>query len=223
MIFPEKLQLLRKSRGITQEALADECNVSRQAIAKWEAGQSYPDIVNLIAISRFFCVSIDHLVKDDDCTVAFVCPSVEQTIPLAFLLKAKVSTYAAKAPECAPSRPASHDLRYQEGEMLYIDTYLGGQCFSGEEAVWVSGQPVYAMNYSGRVLDESFSGDFLKAALLRASAEMPYRGPALFAQGDYLYRCSVEGTPQWFQGYEEITCLGVRTYECFFHGGEVRS
>ena len=51
MIFPEKLQILRKSKGMTQEDLASALNVSRQAVAKWESGQGYPDIGNLISIS----------------------------------------------------------------------------------------------------------------------------------------------------------------------------
>ena len=51
MIFSEKLQILRKNRGLTQEALAEKLNVSRQAVAKWESGQVYPDIFNLIQIS----------------------------------------------------------------------------------------------------------------------------------------------------------------------------
>ncbi|MBQ3799738.1 MAG: helix-turn-helix transcriptional regulator, partial [Treponema sp.] len=48
MIFSEKLALLRKNKGLTQDALAERLNVSRQAVAKWESGQSYPDISNLI-------------------------------------------------------------------------------------------------------------------------------------------------------------------------------
>ncbi len=49
---------------------------------------------------------------------------------LDFLLRAKRSTYAAKAAECTPSRPNSHDLSYAEGDYLYLDTYLGGERFS---------------------------------------------------------------------------------------------
>lgn len=64
MIFSEKLQLLRKSKGLTQENLAEKMDVSRQAVARWEAGQAYPDIGNLIAISRLFHVTVDYLVKD---------------------------------------------------------------------------------------------------------------------------------------------------------------
>ena len=69
MIFSEKLQILRKNKGYTQEALADKLGVSRQAVAKWESGQIYPDISNLIQISDLMSVSVDYLVKDQDCTV----------------------------------------------------------------------------------------------------------------------------------------------------------
>ena len=52
MIFSEKLQLLRKNKGLTQEEMAEKLDVSRQAVAKWESGQVYPDISNLIQISN---------------------------------------------------------------------------------------------------------------------------------------------------------------------------
>lgn len=56
MTFCDKLQILRKSKGLTQEDLADKINVSRAAVAKWEADQSYPDIFNLIQISELMKV-----------------------------------------------------------------------------------------------------------------------------------------------------------------------
>lgn len=64
MNFSEKLQALRKSRGMSQENLADEVGVSRQAVSKWELGVSLPDMDKLIALSGLFGVSIDYLVKD---------------------------------------------------------------------------------------------------------------------------------------------------------------
>ena len=70
MIFSEKLQVLRKNKGFTQEAFAEKLNVSRQAVAKWESGQVYPDIGNLIEISNLLNVSVDYLVKDQDCAVS---------------------------------------------------------------------------------------------------------------------------------------------------------
>ena len=62
MIFSEKLQILRKNKGYTQEALSEKLGVSRQAVAKWESGQVYPDIANLIQISELMNVSVDYLV-----------------------------------------------------------------------------------------------------------------------------------------------------------------
>lgn len=67
MIFSEKLSLIRKSKGYTQEQLAEILGVSRQAVAKWESGQSYPDISNLIQISEEFHVTVDYLVRDSVC------------------------------------------------------------------------------------------------------------------------------------------------------------
>lgn len=54
---------LRKFKGMTQEKLAEQCNVSRQAVAKWETGESEPSIEKLVALSRVFNISIDTLVK----------------------------------------------------------------------------------------------------------------------------------------------------------------
>lgn len=64
MVFQDKLQLLRKKEGLTQEGVAEKLGVSRQAVSKWESGQSYPDMDKLIALSDLFDVSIDSLIKD---------------------------------------------------------------------------------------------------------------------------------------------------------------
>lgn len=79
------------------------------------------------------------------------------------------------------------------------------------------------MNYIGRVLDDAFSGDFLKEALSAVPKDMPYRGPSEFMNGDYVYRCKVEGEFHWFQGHEEIYYKDKLTYECYFHGGSVHT
>ena len=62
MEFHEKLLELRKSRGLTQEELAEALFVSRTAISKWESGRGYPGIDSLKEISRFFEVTIDELI-----------------------------------------------------------------------------------------------------------------------------------------------------------------
>lgn len=63
MEFHEKLQELRKIRGLTQEELAEALFVSRTAISKWESGRGYPSIDSLKEISRYFSVSIDDLLS----------------------------------------------------------------------------------------------------------------------------------------------------------------
>ena len=66
MEFHEKLQELRKNKGITQEELAEALYVSRTAISKWEQGRGYPSIDSLKAIAKFFSVTIDELVSGDE-------------------------------------------------------------------------------------------------------------------------------------------------------------
>ena len=63
MELGEKLQELRKSRGLTQEALAEELHVSRTAISKWESGRGWPSIDSLKELSAFFGVTIDELLS----------------------------------------------------------------------------------------------------------------------------------------------------------------
>ena len=65
MEFNEKLQELRKQKGLTQEELAEELYVSRAAVSKWEAGRGYPNIDSLKAIAKFFSVTIDDLLSGE--------------------------------------------------------------------------------------------------------------------------------------------------------------
>ena len=141
---------------------------------------------------------------------------------VSFLIRAKQATYAGKGAETASSRTGSHDLVYRENNLMYYDTYLGGDKFAGEEALWISDVPYWSMNYVGRVTGSPFSGDFLKEALLHVPEEMPYRGPEKYVNGDYTYSCSVEGDFDWFQGKETISYCGKQIYECFYHGGLIR-
>lgn len=65
MNFADKLQLLRKSRNLTQEQLAELCEVTRQSVAKWETGDCFPEIGKLLVLSSYFGVPTDNLLKDE--------------------------------------------------------------------------------------------------------------------------------------------------------------
>ena len=65
MIFADKLILLRKKAGWSQEELAEQMNVTRQSVSKWEGAQSVPDLDKMIRLSELFGVSTDYLLKDE--------------------------------------------------------------------------------------------------------------------------------------------------------------
>lgn len=66
MEFNEKLQELRKKKGLTQEELAQSLYVSRTAVSKWESGRGYPNIDSLRAVAKFFSVTLDELLSTDE-------------------------------------------------------------------------------------------------------------------------------------------------------------
>lgn len=62
--FSEKLLELRRREGLSQEQLADRLGITRQSVSKWESGAAVPELGKLIALSEYFGVSVDYLVKD---------------------------------------------------------------------------------------------------------------------------------------------------------------
>lgn len=224
MDLKEILQRIRKERKLSQEEVAEKIGVSRQAVAKWESGIAYPDLDNLICLSEIFCVTTDYLLKKDrDCSIEN--PKKASVVPgelAKFLVEAKQNTYAAKALKEEKSiRPSSNDYWYRKDDLSYLDSYVGGECFTGEEVVYRQDIPTWAMNYSGRRLSDLFHGDFLKEALLRVTEDAPFRGPCIFCKDNYVYHNNVNGDISWFYGKEEIYYEDMLVYECFYHGGTV--
>ena len=74
MNLADRIQQLRRSRGISQEELADRIGVSRQAVSKWESGQTSPDLEKIVLLSDYFEVTTDYLLKG-------VSPTPAQTEP----------------------------------------------------------------------------------------------------------------------------------------------
>lgn len=65
MTMGEKIQQLRKAKGMSQEDLASNITVSRQAISKWELGEAVPDTNNIVQLCKIFGVSADYLLNDN--------------------------------------------------------------------------------------------------------------------------------------------------------------
>ena len=65
MSLGKNIYNLRKEKGYSQEELAHKCNVSRQAISKWEADEVMPDTNNLLILSKIFHITIDELLENE--------------------------------------------------------------------------------------------------------------------------------------------------------------
>ncbi len=98
MDFKDKLQRIRKDLRLSQEDLAEKLDISRQAIAKWETGQAYPEIDNLIKLSNLFQITIDRLIKDNGNCEYSILKEVSHRGDdfVNFLCDAKKMTYAGK-------------------------------------------------------------------------------------------------------------------------------
>ena len=70
-----------------------------------------------------------------------------------FIVRAKAATYVGGGAKSLSYRPGSHDLQFHEGAFSYLDSYFGGSDFLGQEVVYYEGQPVWVMNYYGRILE----------------------------------------------------------------------
>ena len=92
MIFADKLILLRKKAGWSQEELADQMNVTRQSVSKWEGAQSIPDYDKMIRLSELFNVSTDYLLKDEIEEAGNISPS-NDTPPLRCVSMEKANAF----------------------------------------------------------------------------------------------------------------------------------
>ena len=83
MALAEKLYALRKKGGLSQEQLAEQLGVSRQAVSKWESGRAVPESETLLAISDYFHVTLDELMKDGEAAASAEDTKVAENRPAA--------------------------------------------------------------------------------------------------------------------------------------------
>jgi hypothetical protein len=154
-----------------------------------------------------------------------------QPVPLdaleKFIVRAKAATYVGSGTASLSHRPASHDLEFHDGEFAYLDSYFGGTDFIGEEVVYFQGEPVWAMNYYGRVLEprrisSAEAGLMIKESLSHMYQEGRFLGGFEYAARHGVYHDSNQGDLTSFTGREGIAQEDIVVYELHYHGGLIK-
>ena len=145
----------------------------------------------------------------------------------AFIVQAKAVTYVGSGAKSLSYRPGSHDLQFHQGAFSYLDSYFGGSDFLGQEVVYYEGEPVWAMNYYGRVLEPSLitaeeTGQIIQESLSKMYEEGRFLGGFEYSTRNSTYVDTNEGDVTLFTGKEWIVRKGTRVYELVYHGGLVK-
>lgn len=144
-----------------------------------------------------------------------------------FIVEAKSAAYVGGGSASPPCRPASHDIGYRRGCWRYLDSYFGGTDFLGQEVVWKEDQPVWAMNYYGRVLDPGLIDGAAAGAVIKEALSALYRSGRFLGGFDYSvrqYRYTDESNDDisCFLGIERIYAGAKEVYRLDYHGGIVK-
>jgi hypothetical protein len=144
-----------------------------------------------------------------------------------FIVKAKAATYVGSGLPSPACRPKSHDLQFSAGDFAYLDSYFGGQDFIGEEVVYYQDEPVWAMNYYGRILEPELieaaeAGMVIKQSLTEMYKEGRFLGGFEHQTELGTYFDTSEGDVAAFTGREWIERGGVKVYELVYHGGMIK-
>lgn len=150
----------------------------------------------------------------------------------AFLVEAKRQTYAGlddEATVSTPAFPGSKQLEYREHELSYRDIYFGMTYFVGQEVVCSDERAIWSMSYAGGlapgITDRAAVVAvyaFLRKALLRIEADIPFRGPVLFKEGEFRYVNTPQGDVTEFSGVEQVLRSGAKLYALRYSGGIIR-
>ena len=145
-----------------------------------------------------------------------------------FIVRAKAATYVGDGEKAESCRPSSHNLKFREGLFSYLDSYFGGTDFIGQEVVYYEDEPVWAMNYYGKILEpEKISaaeaGQIIKESLSRMYREGRFLGGFEHQTGNGIYTDTSQGDWESFTGLEWITRDDHRVYELHYHGGRIKA
>lgn len=130
MTLGEKLVQLRKVRGMSQEALASQIAVSRQAVSRWESGDTLPDVENILQLSRIFGVTTDYLLREEYGT---------EELPAVDAAEKKDDGLAGQS--ASFSTPGSREEGQPEKKtcrgLLIAGCILSGIALAGHLTIWV--------------------------------------------------------------------------------------
>ena len=114
MTFSEKLVVLRKIKHLTQDEFASAVGVSRQAVYKWESGQSYPEVQKLLEMKMLFGISIDDLLDD---TFEIELPKKKRKKRMTKEEKAKIEA-EVNAEEKVAEAPATEEVKEEAAPVV---------------------------------------------------------------------------------------------------------
>lgn len=119
----------------------------------------------------------------------------------------------------------SMTIKHSDGDWSTVDTYWGGEPYSGCETVSHKGKPYWSMVYYGNVApsvtDVNSVYGLLRTSLANTDEELPLRGPKEFAEGKMVYRNHWHGTLERFEGKERILENEAEIYIASYMGGLV--
>ncbi len=144
----------------------------------------------------------------------------------AFIVKAKAATYVGSGVKSSSTRQGSHDLRFSEGEFSYLDSYFGGTDFIGEEVVYYRGEPVWAMNYYGRIMFPELINGVEAGQIIKESLSVMYLRAASWVDSAIsLVRVGMKTPIRGISGHSlgwNGSARGKRVYELDYHGGLIK-
>ncbi len=147
-----------------------------------------------------------------------------------FMARASKATYASGGGQVEAQRKGFKELEYSEGDWYYRDSYTGSLRSWGQEVVYYKEKPVWICSYGGGmqpdVMDSTYANQtfgFLKQALLAGNKEQNFqpRGPQDFSDGEWAYRCEIQGDIATFTGHEYISQNDKIVFTHDFVGGLV--
>ena len=138
-----------------------------------------------------------------------------------------IPEWGSAAWRCRPITSGLADLQFSDGAFTYLDTYVGGADFLGQELALIDAAPAWAMNDYGHLLrtdliDAITPGAMIKKSLTAMYSTGRFLGGQRFDAEPFIYTDTNNGDVTHFTGTEWIDLAGVRVYELVHHGGLVR-